>query len=281
MYSVELREYQLFQLRILREFIRICDAHDLTYYMAYGTLIGAARHQGFIPWDDDVDVMMPADDYLKFREICKTDLDPDFYFQFHGFNPCNVIGWQRIGVKSSTSMPTKYDYLHAEWGVCMDIFPIADAPALDSRAFQKQRKALNLLYRLGNRYGYEYDARSLSGVSKLYHLLWGKMPINLNVKWFNKTEEKLLHAAQPEESEYLYDCFFDKTPKKEWFTSTVELDFEGMKVKAPVGYKELLSYEYGENWNELPPEEERVWHSGGGGEGFIVSLTEPYEQFLK
>ncbi len=281
MYSVELREYQLFQLRILNEFIRICELYDLKYYLAYGTLLGAVRHQGFIPWDDDIDVWMPADDYLKFREVAKTDLGEDYYFQSHETNPCNIIEWQRIGVTNSTSLPVDMADIHAEWGICIDIFPFAPAPDIASHAFKKLRKRVRLLYRVAEKYCYVHDMASTKGIRRLYYLFWSKIPDAVNVKWFKHLEDKVLHSATEEECEYYYDLCADNIFEKSWFASSIDLDFEGHKMNAPIGYKEVLTGQYGENWSELPPENQRVWHSGGGGEGFIVSLTEPYKQFLK
>lgn len=279
-HSVDLREYQLFQLEILKEFVRICELHDLKYYLAYGTLLGAARHQGFIPWDDDIDVWMPARDYLAFRQACKDDLHPGFYFQSHGDNPCNTIMWQRIGVKSSTSMPVEYTHIHAEWGICIDIFPYVLAPEPGSYAYKKMCRREKFLYRLANKYEYALDVPNSSGLRKLYNLFWAKMPDSLNIKLFKHVENKILHIDADKGSDYYHTFELDTLLKKSWLASATELTFEDMQFKVPIGYKEILDSVYGDDWCELPPENERVWHSGGGGEGFIVSLSEPYEKFL-
>ena len=71
---------KLVELRMLRIFDRICKAHNLTYCLAYGTLLGAVRHGGFIPWDDDIDVHMPLEDYKKFCKIANTELPPELLF---------------------------------------------------------------------------------------------------------------------------------------------------------------------------------------------------------
>lgn len=223
---------------------------------------------------------MPARDYLAFRQACKSDLHPDFYFQFHGDNPCNTITWQRIGVKSSTSMPVECAHIHAEWGICIDIFPYIAAPKPNSCAYKKMCQREKFLYRLASKHEYAEDAKKSSGIRKLYNLLWAKMPNVVNARLFKCTENKVLDDAEYEKSDYYYSIFVGETLKKSWFASDVELTFEGLQLKAPVGYKEILASVYGNNWRELPPENERVWHSGGGGEGFIVSLSEPYEKFL-
>ncbi len=69
------RETQLVQLNVLKTFADICDREGLTYFLYYGTLIGAIRHKGFIPWDDDIDVAMPRPDYEKFIAWCRANKD--------------------------------------------------------------------------------------------------------------------------------------------------------------------------------------------------------------
>ena len=78
-YNANIAIIQKNTLVILEEIKRICQKHSLKYCLLYGTCLGAVRHQGFIPWDDDADLGMPFDDYLKFIEICKTELDDRFF----------------------------------------------------------------------------------------------------------------------------------------------------------------------------------------------------------
>ncbi len=77
----EIRPLQLKQLQLLKELKRVCEANKLTFFLAYGTMIGAVRHKGFIPWDDDVDVFMPYEDWIKLETYHKYDFTPPYFLQ--------------------------------------------------------------------------------------------------------------------------------------------------------------------------------------------------------
>lgn len=276
-----LREFQVFQLTILDEFKRICDEHGLRWWLSYGTLLGAARHQGFIPWDDDIDVIMPPDDYLRFREIAPAVLSEGYYLQSHGVNPCNFIEWQRIGVVSSTSMPYEYADVHAEWGVCMDIFPLFPAPQADSSGRKRVDSLEAVVSRLSAKYYYRHEAsKQKSFVRRLYYRLMGAVPDSVNVCLWTRAEKRLLGGLS--EDARFYRVFGDaRDYPRSLFDETAILPFEGRSLPAPGGYEQYLNLCYGPDWRELPPPEKRVWHSGGGSDEVMVSLTEPYVRFLK
>lgn len=281
-HSVELRQFQLFQLDILKEFMRVCDEHGLCWWLAYGSLLGAARHGGFIPWDDDIDVLMPAEDYLKFREICtKGGLSKGFYIQSHALNPCNFIGWQRIGVENSTSLPYEYADVHAEWGVCIDIFPLFPVAPQESLAASKADATRKKFDRLTAKYLYRHRAAMQdSALRRLYYRMMGGYPDSLNISLWNKEERKVLQPSGCEK--WAMGTFDDPCSyPSELFARTTVLSFEGMLLPVPEGYKDMLEIYYGSDWAELPPEEKRVCHSGGGSAEVMVSLVEPYRLYLK
>ena len=277
--SIPLREYQLYQLNILKEFVRICEKNSFTYWGAWGTLLGCARHKGFIPWDDDIDVWMPAKDYLAFREACKKDLSDSFYIQSHALNPCNFITWQRIGLKNSMSMPVDYSDVHAEWGVCMDIFPLLDWSGKKEEKEALDRDILSLK-RTAWRYEYLHEAKSESGVKRILTRMkaWGSD--SASAKRFAKKERQLLCGRSREENN-LYSDLFDFNLDRSWFRETKHLEFEGMTLAVPGEYEKVLDEIYGNDWAEIPPEEKRVCHSGGGSDKVLVSLNESYVSYLK
>lgn len=276
-----LREYQLYVLDITKYFIQFCNEHNLKYFAAYGTLIGAARHNGFIPWDDDIDVWMPVEDYLRFRELARTELDSKYYFQFHLDNVHEFISWQRIGVKNSTSMPYAYKDIPASWGVCIDIFPLIVAPSVeDEKQYKVFHKRCLKLIQTAARYEYKADIKTSKGIQKLLYMMRSAGSDEKNLQRFIEQEKELFAGNGYADSGYV-STITRKTysMKAKDFEETVKLQFEDIMIDAPVGYDEILSVIYGEDWMELPPEEERVYHGGGGSDEVCVSLERSWLEF--
>jgi lipopolysaccharide cholinephosphotransferase len=119
-----LRDLQLIEISILREFVRVCDAHGLRYFLAYGTLLGAVRHRGFIPWDDDIDVTMPRGDYRRFAEMCASDFAPGYTWLSYSTER-HYPHWFGKVIRTDTTLrqaPTQaLPYRHA---VSIDVFPL-------------------------------------------------------------------------------------------------------------------------------------------------------------
>ena len=100
-----LRKVQLRAIAMLTEVDRICRKHNLRYWIDYGTLLGYKRHEGkFIPWDDDLDVDMPSEDYRKFIEIAKTELSGDYFLQTRESDPTSEVGRGNLRIRDNNSL---------------------------------------------------------------------------------------------------------------------------------------------------------------------------------
>jgi len=123
----ELRDLQLVELGILREFIRVCEAHGLRYYIAYGTLLGAVRHRGFIPWDDDIDVTMPRSDFNRFAKLCVTELRPGFRWQSYKTDRHYPYMFGKVLKDDTILRHAQDEHLPFQQSVYIDVFPLDGA----------------------------------------------------------------------------------------------------------------------------------------------------------
>lgn len=122
--KVILRQLQIKQLEILEKVDQVCNKHGIKYYLCAGTLLGAVRHKGFIPWDDDIDISMPYDDYLRFIQIAQDELGEKYFLQ----NSTTERNWYRaystIRIRNTKMLPQVYKNWDIDHGIWLDIFPL-------------------------------------------------------------------------------------------------------------------------------------------------------------
>lgn len=241
---------------LLAVFDEYCIENDLTYWMSYGTLIGAVRHAGFIPWDDDVDLMMPLEDYKRLLHLVNVEgvsLPAPYRIASTSIpytsSPHHI--WFPKVYDTSTCCKWGSDFRKGsdlEMGVWVDIFPIvgADSAQADSSCVAKfeeyQRKAEKCLF-------------ETEGKKNALRALPARL---MGYRYWNKAYEKLLlQQKNLAGSEFVFDPSYTKVVyRAEWFEETLRLPFEGVKLPAPSQFDEVLSAYYGD-WRTLPPEEDR------------------------
>lgn len=127
--KMELRELQLLQLEVMKTIHKICVKHDIKYYMIGGTLLGAIRHKGFIPWDDDIDIAMMRSDYEKFMQIFSCEFSSEKYFlQCYGTDKDFQPAMQRVCIKDTIlDIPSEYHLRNCK-NTYIDIFPLDNVP---------------------------------------------------------------------------------------------------------------------------------------------------------
>ena len=258
MKEMSFEETKQVELEILTNVADFCDKNSITYYLAYGTLIGAVRHKGFIPWDDDIDIWMPRADYNKFIQIYGQQnpeqrykvISPEDKISRHTF--AKVIDTKTVKIEANI------DYSNGYLGVDIDIFPLDGQPDND-KEYLKWYNKLQKHYKL---FPFLIYSKPNSLVKKiafpiLRFLSGGKNNI------LEKTA-KLHKNYSYEESLYVgaIECCYDlinNRYKKEWFSDFEVVDFEGKKFKIPIGHDEILTQIYGD-YMQLPPVEMRVTH---------------------
>ena len=134
------------EVEILDEFVRICKKQKLQYFLYYGTLLGAVRHNGFIPWDDDLDVAMPREDYEKFIKMAKEELNDNFYIDNKDTNDEYYLNFTKLRKKNTIfeqDFQVNYD---GPKGIWIDIFPIDESKKENSIKLQIQQKLNYIIY---------------------------------------------------------------------------------------------------------------------------------------
>ena len=262
----DMRKMQVMQLDMLKELDRVCRANDIHYTICNGSLLGAVRHKGYIPWDDDADTMMLREDYEKFKQ-CANQLNPDIcYFQDHSTESEYRWGYGKLRRTGTTYIRAGQEHLKGKTGVFIDIFPMDDIKnssfgsavqrilAYCSRKITYAEVAKKQYVGLK---GWGFWFLSLIPLSIVFAImnLYAKKSNNSTPNRVTTLFMPISKHKDPYTGEMLYG-----RPKK-WLLETKEYDFEGLKLMGPVDYDECLRWQYGTNYMTPPPENERGQHA--------------------
>lgn len=258
----ELRKIQLLELDILKDFIRVCEENGLRYYAVGGTLLGAVRHTGFIPWDDDMDVAMPRKDYDKFLEIYRKKLSERYDVEHFSiqedvyFYPLKIRDLEtRVSEKRLDENAVSY--------LSIDVFPIDGYPNERFKQF---------LYKLGY-----YYRKMRIGFCNIDRLRKMKRPLHerllikfaktfrlnekLNLKKEQEGFDKVFRSTKGKKCKLVGDISgrygFREFVPVSYFGKPEKLPFEDIMLNVPREYDKYLTRIYGD-YMQLPPEEARV-----------------------
>lgn len=259
-----LRDAQMLMVDILREVHKLCEKHGLKYFLDAGTLLGAVRHKGFIPWDDDVDIGMLREDYNRFLEIAKKELpkhlflqtfETDKYYDVYPV-PCKIRYNDTIFLEGDR----KEDNYKMNNGVYIDVFPYDSLPK--HRITYKIQRTLsyNILKSFKRIRDIPEKLSLKNRVTYSFYRLMVKMFPNKRrlkffeflIKWNDINSEYMAYGLDTYWSEYVY--------KKSDYFDLVKLEFEGIHLYAPKNYDTILTQLYGD-YMTLPKKEHRVWHA--------------------
>lgn len=238
------------EINILVEFMRVCNKNNLKFFVAHGTLLGAVRHKGFIPWDDDIDVNMPRKDFDKLIRISKKEFDEPFFFQVVSNDMNSFSGTGKLRISSATGMDLQDIGADTNNGLFIDVFPM-DGIIEDEKKRKKQshkvEKYRGLLsakiYGEKLEYYHHYGQNKWNDLVKKSKIYSKKYLIYKFDKWCKKytnyaTEREGIISFITD-----YECCY-------WYKKDYEelimLDFESIKVPAPKNYKRCLSIKWGD-----------------------------------
>lgn len=253
------KELKLLELEIAKAVKKVCDENNIDYFIIGGTLLGAVRHKGFIPWDDDMDIGMTTNNYEKFIEVAKSKLDERFFIQTSQTDSNYYNVFAKVRLRHTHMLEKVTEDLGIEDGIFVDIFPYDSIAEnlLQKKGYMLKIRVLGKISLL--KHGYNLNGITDSKAGRIINLFAKYLPIS--VKRVDEKLKNMLPSNLCRNSGEYYierDGMFrgDFVFPKEYFDELIELPFENTTFKAPKNFKEYLSKAYG-NYMEYPPEEER------------------------
>lgn len=261
--SLKIEEIQEVSLRILKRITSVCEEHGFRYTLAFGTLIGAIRHKGFIPWDDDVDILMPRPDYEKLI----------IYLKKHPIEYLKVFNWKHVknyplGITRICDMRYRVlekNFIDFDHGIFVDVYPVdglANSYNDAKKAFDRTAKERDELFMSAIK---KYREIRLVEFFKNPRLVLSKLRRRiLGICYYQrKLEEKVIKYAF-EDFKYVGVPNWNWAKivfERDWFNDRVKVPFEDGEFYITKHYDKMLREEYGD-YMQLPPIEKRVYHHG-------------------
>jgi lipopolysaccharide cholinephosphotransferase len=258
-YSPEtLKHLQQVQMNMFKYFLEVCEENDLTYFMYAGSLLGTVRHHGFIPWDDDIDVIMFREDFEKLNKVFEKKIDDNYKF----FNVLNEetyhYTWGRLTLKNTLFKEWWADQVDYTPPIFMDIFILDNLPKNKFKRFIHKWKSFTLnqltIYSLLK---YENPSRIKQIIQQSIHYILKIIPVSpakIKEKCV-KSYTKYQHDDCDEVCDFPSEFLMPVSYKTDWVPAR-KAKFEDIEVNIPQNYDKILKMDFN-NYMELPPEESR------------------------
>lgn len=258
--SSDMKKVWAIELDLYREFARVCEENELSFFTDGGTTLGAVRHGGFIPWDDDLDVCMPRDSYEKLKNLAE-EFEHPYFLQNVYTDPEFGYSFMRLRNENTTVVVEPFTQCRFSQGIYIDIFPIDQVLPEN---YVERRNQIHDLIMINSAYMRRDCLNKSERDFELIDKYKDKFDTPCSI--FEKIEQ-LAMADIDKETSYVslivstqYDAE-KKIWRKEIFDDYAEKDFEGIKVRIPAGYDEQLRIYFGD-YMKFPPVEKRgIWHN--------------------
>lgn len=258
----EMKKVWAVELDLLNEFSRVCKDYGLKWFAHAGTLLGAVRHHGFIPWDDDIDVTMPRKDYEKFCAIAPTAFSDPYFFQSDETDPFFCRNFSRLRNSRTTGIILSEKQFHFPYnqGIFIDIFPYDNLPDDETELSHMKDRLLylaNIGWQFRNMVFFYIPKKDKGAIKRMNyfikHLLYRYVLRSTgDYHRFLEEHHSLVTSYANEEVQRVGEMIIPPLDrhvwKKEWLESTVLMPFEMIQIPVPAAYEEILSTSFGDNW---------------------------------
>lgn len=246
-----LRKVQLLEYDILKDFDSVCRENGITYFIAQGTLLGAAKYKKFIPWDDDIDIIIPYNELKKLSSIYPEQGNKEYMYTSFNVEKHFPLPWAKIRAKNTLSRPVKYKDLPINWGVCIDLFPFY---SLSDNKFV--RKAECLFIKVGYKLLMAEMTKYEEGHGFITRLI-EKIPIKLRHIYCNAVVKHL--GKNKADSRYVWITSKGGRVMERSliFGEKTELLFEDGNFPVPAKYHEYLTAFFGDYMAPLPEDQQK------------------------
>ena len=255
----DLRKLQMVLLDMLSEVDRVCKKHDINYTLIGGTLLGAVRHGGFIPWDDDIDIAMLRSEFEKFKFVCQAEVDSDrYFFQDNSTDPEYRWGYARLRRLDSEFVRIGQEHMKMRTGIFLDIYPADNIPDF------YPLRLLHAAYCFAIRKILYAQTGVVTGKTALVRTIYRLLDLIPSMIAFRRLD-RLAKYKSGQQTKYVRALTFP-APKggklgfpAHWLAETVNLSFEDRRFQAMCAHGEYLKLKYGD-YLLMPPEGKRHVH---------------------
>lgn len=253
-----MNDLQKVELELLRQFVEICEKLELNYYLVCGSALGAVKYQGFIPWDDDVDVALPRGDYERFLREAPALLPEHVFLQNYRTDPGFPQIFSKLRHCGTTYIEKSVAKLPINHGICIDIFPLDGRPegAAAQRLLELRKKLF--LWQLMTAVDLPRGPKSMA-----HYTVFRLMGCHRRIPEIAARYERMISAYPAEGAKVWcnhgnWQGVLDYAPAEQ-FGEGARAVFEGLQVRIPVQYDAYLRQKYGDYRRDLP-EDQKVGH---------------------
>ncbi len=280
-----MNEVQQKEFQVLEEVQRILKRHNLKYYAIGGTCIGAVRHKGFIPWDDDIDIGMPRKDYELFCNIYHEELPKQYKLMDGNISQSNSFIFSKVHDSTTTLIINGSQHMYDRYvGAYVDIMPIDGLPPnmVEIKKLDKKMTKYAQYNNWSRPIPQEDRKKNIRGIMGTYINKWFRRKYEYN--HFLKKISHDMSSYDYETSKYIYFTWRVESKElsirrkvflKDIFEELIEVPFESGKIMIPKRYDEYLKQDFGD-YMTIPPESDRESHNN-----YIVDMKKPYTYYLE